>query len=84
MEEFKVGEQVWVVVDEDETSVGEVDPIVVNETEEPPVAVMVAPVTVLEGGKTAQLIDGTEIELLPDRTFHTIEKAKEAADKLAK
>jgi len=84
IKEFKAGEQVWVIVDEYENSVGEVDPIVVNETTEPPVAVMVAPVTVLEGGKRAQLTDGTEIELLPDRTFRTIEDAEQVAEKLAK
>jgi hypothetical protein len=84
MKEFKAGEQVWVIVDVDENRVGEVDPIVVNETTEPPVAVMVAPVTFLEGGKTAQLTDGTEIELLPDRTFRTIEEAERVSENLAK
>jgi hypothetical protein len=84
MEEFKAGEQVWVIVDEDENTVRDVEPAVVNDTTEPPVAVMVAPATVLEGGTTAQLTDGTEVELLPERTFHTIEEAETAAEQLAK
>lgn len=80
MDDFKAGEQVWVILEEDDNSFEAVDPAGVLETAEPPVVVMVAPATVLEGGEAAELTDGTEIELLPGRTFHTIEEAEEAAE----
>lgn len=68
----------WVILEDD--SFEALDPDGVLETAEPPVAVLVAPATVLEGARTAELIDGTEIELLPERTFHTIEAAEKAAE----
>lgn len=83
MEEFKAGEQVWVVLVEDEKNFQTLDKNGVLEAATPATSVVVAPVTVLEGGKTAQLVDGTTFDLLPDRTFRSTEEADEAATRLA-
>lgn len=83
MDDFKAGEQVWVLLEVDDNSFEAVDPTGVLETVGPPVAVIVAPATVLEGREVAELTDGTEIELLPGRTFHTIEEAEAAAEAFA-
>ncbi len=83
MDDFKAGEQVWVLLEVDDNIFEAVDPTGVLETVDSPVAVIVAPATVLEDGGTAELTDGTEIKLLPGRTFHTIEEAEEAAEAFA-
>ena len=82
MENLKVGQRVWVVIDEEGVSAFDRDGVL--EAAEPAVSVLVAPATVLEGGETAELTTGTRVDLLPDRTFHTIEEAELAAERLAK
>ena len=84
MEEFKVGEKVWVVIVEDEQNFEALDKNGVLERAQSATSVVVAPVTVLEGGKRAQLVNGTTFDLLPHRTFRSVEEADEAATELAK
>ncbi len=79
MSSFRAGEQVWVLIEEDDDSLAAVDPAGVLEAVAP-VTVIIAPATVLGGGAAAQLTDGREIELLPGKTFHTIEEAEKAAE----
>ena len=78
MSSFRAGERVWVLIEEDDDSLA-ADPGGALEAA-PPVTVIIAPATVLEGGAAAQLTDGSEIKLLPDRTFRTIEEAERAAE----
>lgn len=84
MEEFKAGEQVWVVLVEGEENFEALDENETLENAEPATSIVVAPVTVLEGGKTAQLVSGTTFDLLPDRTFRGFEEAEQAATELAR
>jgi len=79
MSNFKAGEQAWVLIEEDDDSLAAVDPAGGLETVAP-VTVLIAPATVLGGGAAAQLTDGREIELSPERTFHTVEEAERAAE----
>ena len=83
MEAFKAGEQVWVVLVEGEEGFNDLDSNGVLEASEPATSVVVAPVTVLEGGNTGELVSGTTFELLPGRTFRTVEEAERAAEELA-
>jgi len=78
MSSFRAGEQVWVLIEEDD-SLAAVDPAGVLETV-PPMTVIIAPATVLEGSAAAQLTDGRKIKLLPSRTFRTVEEAEKAAE----
>ena len=84
MIEVDVGDQLWVVVKEGEEGYDALDQKGVLENAEPAVSVVVVPATVLEGGKTAELANGTKFDLLPGRTFRTIVEAEEAAQELAK
>ncbi len=83
MEAFKAGEQVWVVLTEGEEGFNDLDSNGVLEASEPATSVVVAPVTVLEGGNTGELVSGTIFELLSGRTFRTVEEAERAAEELA-
>lgn len=83
MEAFKTGEQVWVVLVEGEEGFNALDRNGVLEASEPTTSVVVAPVTVLEGGEMGELVSGTTFALLPGRTFRTVEEAEGAAEELA-
>lgn len=83
MEAFKAGEQVWVVLVEGEEGFNDLDRNGVLGTSEPATSVVVAPVTVLEGGIRGELVSGTTFELLPGKTFRTVEEAERAAEALA-
>jgi len=84
MKEFKAGEQVWVVLIEGEEGFSTLDQNGVLETAEPATSAVVAPVTVLEDGETGELVSGTRFDLLPGKTFRTVEEAERAAEKLAR
>ncbi len=84
MVEVDVGEQVWVIVRENEEGYDALDQEGVLENAETTVSVVVVPATVLEGGRTAELANGAKFDLLPGRTFRTIGDAEEAAEELAK
>lgn len=84
MVEVDVGDQVWVIIKESEEGYSALDQKGVLENAETTVSVVVVPATVLEGGRTAELANGATFDLLPGRTFRTIEDAEEAAEELAK
>lgn len=84
MVEVNVGEQVWVIVKENEEGYDALDQKGVLEDAATTVSVVVVPATVLEGGRTAELTNGATFELLPGRTFRTIGEAEEAAEDLAR
>ena len=84
MVEVNAGDQLWVIVKEGEEGLRALDKEGVLEDTGAAVSVVVVPATVLEGGKTAQLANGETFDLLPDRTYDTIEEAEEAAENLAK
>lgn len=84
MEEFKAGEQVWLVITEYEegfSSLVQGGTIEAQASEATSVAV--AQATVLEGEEMAALEDGRRFDLLLVRVFRSAEEAQRKAKELA-